>query len=142
MSLDMVGQLNWLAVIVGAAIYFVLGAVWYAPPVLGRAWQRSIGWDPEATPPQMRITTYAIPAVAYLVMGVATAMLAAATGSDSVESGLILGLVVGIGLALARTAVDATFTPNLPQPWVWFAITGSYHLVGLIIVAVVVSVWV
>jgi uncharacterized membrane protein YeaQ/YmgE (transglycosylase-associated protein family) len=90
----------------------------------------------------MRITTYAIPLLAYLVMAVATGMLAAATGSNTLESGIVLGLVVGIGYAFARTAVDATFTPNLPQPWVWFAITGTYHLVGLIIVAVVVSVWV
>lgn len=142
MDLDIIGQLNWLAVVVGASIYFVLGALWYAPPVFGRAWQRSIGWDPEATPPQVRITTYAIPAVAYLVMAVAVGMLAAATGSDTLESGLVLGLVVGVGFALARTAVDATFNPNLPQPWVWFAITGLYHVVGLVIVAVVVSVWV
>ncbi|MGH2488253.1 MAG: DUF1761 domain-containing protein [Candidatus Limnocylindria bacterium] len=142
MSVDMLGQLNWLAIIVGAAIYFVLGAVWYAPPVLGRAWQRSIGWDPSTTPPQMRIATYLIPAIAYLVTAVAVAMLAAATGSDTLESGLVLGLVLGVGFALARTAVDATFTPNLPQPWVWFAITGLYHLVGVIIVAVVVSVWI
>ena len=104
-------------------------------------WQRSIGWDPDATPPQMRITTYAIPAVAYLVMAAATGMLAEATGSDSLESGLILGLVVGIGFALARTAVDATFTPNLPQPMTWFVITGLYHLVGVVIVAALVSVW-
>lgn len=142
MDLAIIGQLNWLAVIVGAAIYFVLGALWYAPPVFGRAWQRSIGWDPAATPPQMRIATYAIPAIAYLVTAVAVGMLAAATGSNTLESGLVLGLVVGVGFALARTAVDATFTPNLPQPWVWFLITGLYHLVGLVIVAVVVSVWV
>jgi len=142
MSLDMIGQLNWLAVIVGAVIYFVLGAIWYAPPLLGRAWQRSIGWDPEATPPQIKITTYAIPAVAYLVMAVATGMLAAATGSDSLESGLMLGLVIGVGYALARTAVDATFAPNIPQPWTLVAITGTYHLLGAVIMAVVVSVWV
>ena len=142
MDLGVIGQLNWLAVIVGAAIYFVLGALWYAPPVFGHAWQRSIGWDPGATPPQMRIAAYAIPAAAYLVMAVAVGMLAAATGSDSLESGLVLGLVVGVGFALARTAVDATFTPNLPSPWVWFLITGLYHLVGLVIVAVLVSVWV
>ena len=142
MSVDMLGQLNWLAVIVGAVIYFVLGAVWYAPPIFGRAWQRSIGWDPGATPPQMRIATYAIPAVAYLVMAAVLGMLAAATGSDNLESGLVLGLVIGIGFALARTAVDATFTPNLPQPVTWFAITGLYHLVGLVIIAVLVSVWV
>lgn len=142
MTLDMIGQLNWLAVIVGAAIYFVLGALWYAPPVFGRAWQRSIGWDPGATPPEMRIATYVIPAVAYFVMAVAVGMLAAAAGSDTLESGLVLGLVVGVGFALARTAVDATFTPKLPQPLVWFWITGLYHVVGLVIVAVLVSVWV
>jgi len=46
MSLDVIGNLNWLAVIVGGVIYFALGAVWYSPVLLGRQWQRSIGWDP------------------------------------------------------------------------------------------------
>jgi hypothetical protein len=46
MSLEMIGQLNWLAVLAGAIIYYVLGAILYAPPVLGTAWQRSIGWLP------------------------------------------------------------------------------------------------
>jgi hypothetical protein len=27
------------------------------------------------------------------------------------------------------------------QPWTWFAITGAYHLLGLLIVAVLVSAW-
>lgn len=141
MSLDMLGQLNWLAVVVAALIYFVLGAVWYAPPVFGRIWQRSIGWDPEATPPQMQVTAYLIPLIAYLVMAVATAMLAAATGSSDLNGGLTLGLVVGIGYALARTAVDAAFDPHKPQRWVWFAVAGGYHLVGIVLVAVLVSVW-
>jgi hypothetical protein len=37
--------------------------------------------------------------------------------------------------------VDATFDPNKPEPWVWFAINGGYHAVGLIIVAMIVSAW-
>jgi hypothetical protein len=52
-----------------------------------------------------------------------------------------VGLVVGIGLALMHTLVDATFDPNKPQPWLWFWINGAYHAVGLFIVAVIVSVW-
>jgi hypothetical protein len=140
-NFDALGQLNWLAVIVGALIYFVLGALWYSPMVLGRQWQRSIGWDPERTPPQMSPTTYVVPGLAYLVMAIAVGLLAAATGTDTAAEGVILGLVLGIGLSLMHTLVDATFDPNKPQPWTWFAINGTYHALGLLIVAVIVAVW-
>lgn len=140
MSFDL-SAINWLAVIVGAAIYFVLGALWYAPFLFGRAWQRSIGWDPTQQPPEMRPATYAVPAVAYLVMAVATALLANAIGADDFGDGILLGLVLGIGLATMHTLVDATFDPNKPQPWTWFAINASYHALGILIVAVLVSIW-
>ena len=141
MSFEAVGELNWLAVVVGALIYFALGALWYAPAFLGRRWQRSIGWDPERTPPQMSAATYAVPLVAYLVMAAAVGLLAAATGTDTIAEGIVLGLVLGIGLSLMHTLVDATFDPNKPEPWTWFAINGTYHTLGLLIVAIVVAVW-
>ncbi len=51
-SLDVLGDLNWLAVIVAAIAYFVLGAIWYAPPVLGNAWMRAGGVEmPEGERP-------------------------------------------------------------------------------------------
>ena len=142
MTFDVLGQLNWLAVFVGAVIYFVLGALWYSPMLFGRPWQRSIGWDPERTPPEMNPASYIVPFLAYVVMAIAVGMLAKATGTDDLTEGLILGLVVGVGLSLAHTLVDATFDPNKPEPWTWFAINGAYHTIGLIIVAVIVSVWV
>jgi hypothetical protein len=135
------GQLNWLAVIVGAVVYFALGALWYSPVLFGRAWQRSIGWDESRTPPQQSAMTYVAPLIAYVVMAIAVGMLAAATGSDTLTDGLILGLVIGVGLSLAHTFVDASFDPNKPEPWTWFAINGVYHTLGLIIVAVIVAVW-
>lgn len=141
MSFDGIGELNWLAVVVGAVIYFALGALWYSPVLFGRRWQRSIGWDAEQRPPEMQVTTYVVPLVAMLVMAVAVGLLAAAIGTDDFADGLVLGLVLGIGLSLMHTLVDATFDPNKPEPWVWFAINGSYHALGLIIVAVLVSVW-
>ena len=141
MSFEFISELNWLAVIVGALIYFALGALWYAPAFLGRRWQRSIGWDPEQTPPEMKIATYAVPLLAYIVMAIAVGLVAAATGTDTLGEGIILGLVLGVGLSLMHTLVDATFDPNKPQPWTWFAINGSYHALGILIVAVIVAVW-
>jgi hypothetical protein len=49
--------------------------------------------------------------------------------------------VVGVGFAAMHSVVDATFDPNRPEPWTWFAITASYNLIGLMIVAVLVSIW-
>jgi hypothetical protein len=40
MSFDVLGDLNWLAVIVATVAYFALGAIWYAPAVFGNLWMR------------------------------------------------------------------------------------------------------
>jgi MFS superfamily sulfate permease-like transporter len=141
MSFSVLSQLNWLAVVVGTIIYFAIGAVWFTPMAFGRPWQRSIGWDPDKRPPQMSPVYYAAPAVAIFVMAIAVGMLAAATGSDTFGEGITLGFIAGVGFGLAITAIEAIFDPNKPQPWTWFAITGAYHLLGILALAVVVSVW-
>lgn len=141
MSFDVIAALNWLAVIAGGLAYFVLGALWYSPALFGTRWQKAIGWDPSQAPPQMSVATYAVPAVAYTIIAVAIAMLARATGSDDVGTGIVLGLVVGIGISVMHTLGDAVFDPNKPEPWTWFAITAGYHAIGQLIVAVLVSAW-
>ena len=133
--------INWLAVLVGAAIYFVLGALWFSPVLFAKPWQRSIGWDPAATPPAMNPMFYVVPALSYLVISTAVAMLASATATDTFGEGVVLGLVIGVGLAAMHTLGDAVFDPNKPQPYTWFAITAAYHLLGILVVAVLVSVW-
>jgi hypothetical protein len=45
MSFDVLGDLNWLVVLVAAVAYFVLGALWYAPPVFGKVWAAAGGFD-------------------------------------------------------------------------------------------------
>jgi MFS superfamily sulfate permease-like transporter len=140
MTLDL-GTVNWLAVVVGAAIYFILGAVWYSPVLFAKPWQAAIGWDESRAQPQNNPLTYVVPAVLYLIAGVATALLAAATGTDTLTEGVVLGLVTGIGYALAMVGVEATFDPNKPKPITWFGITTAYHLIGFVILAVVIAIW-
>ena len=140
MTLDF-GALNWLAVIVGAAIYFALGALWYSPPLFARPWQAAIGWDESRPQPQTNPVTYVVPALLYLIAAIATGLIAAATGTDTLTEGITLGLVTGLGFALPMTGVEATFDPNKPKPMTWFAITVAYHLIGFLILAVVIAIW-
>jgi hypothetical protein len=140
MTLD-IGSVNWLAVIVAAAIYFVLGALWYSPPLFARPWQAAIGWDESRAQPQTNPITYVVPAVLYLIASVATALLAAATDTDTLSEGIVLGLITGVGYAVPMVGVEATFDPNKPKPLTWFVITAAYHLIGFLILAVVVALW-
>jgi len=140
MTLDF-GSINWLAAIVGTVIYFALGAVWYSPMLFARPWMAAIGWDEDRPQPGTNPVTYVVPAILYLVAAVAMAILAAATGTDTLSEGVVLGLITGLGFALPMVGVEATFDPNKPKPLTWFGITVAYHLIGFVILAVVIAIW-
>ncbi|MBA2685130.1 MAG: DUF1761 family protein [Gemmatimonadaceae bacterium] len=42
--------LNVWAVLVAAVVAFVLGALWYSPPVFGKLWQKANGFGPGEPP--------------------------------------------------------------------------------------------
>ena len=138
MSFDVLADLNWLAVIVATIAYFALGGIWYAPAVFGNLWMRSGGI---VTPEQTQASFYVIPFLTCLLATIAAGMLAAATGSDTIGEGIVLGLVTGVGIAFSALFVTGFFDPQKPQAMAWVAVVGGYHAVGLLIVSIVLSGW-
>lgn len=139
MTLD-VGGINWLAVIASTVIYFALGAVMFAPfTPLGRAWVAASGYESPTSGVSATNTFYVAPAITSFVSVVATALLARATGTDTVGEGVVLGLVVGIGYATVILLNTAAFEFAKPNRWVWGAIDASYHALGLLIAAVILA---
>lgn len=137
MSLDVLADVNWLAVLVAAVAWFVLGAVWYIPPVMGGRWQRAGGIEvPEDASPRPII--FVLTLVAYVVAAAVTAMLAVATDTSSAGEGAVLGLVVGVGYALTAAAVTAIYDTK-PDPFAWFWINGVFNVVGLTVVGLVIG---
>lgn len=142
MSFDTLGDLNWLAVVVAAVVYYGLGALWYSRSVLGNIWMASIGWDPDPEEgPQMNAAAMILPIFAFLVAAIALGMLAAASGTDTLGEGIVLGLVAGVGVAAAITLVTAVYDPISPKPMTWFWVTGGYHLVGILIASAIIGAW-
>lgn len=141
MTFDVLSDVNWLAVLVAALAYFAIGAAWYSPPLFGKAWAEAGGLptpDPGSRPSP---AIYVTPLIGSLLSSVALAMLAKATGSDTLQRGIVLGLVAAVGFAVSITFVIAQFESEKPRPMVWGAITGGYHAVGILVAAIIVASW-
>jgi uncharacterized membrane protein len=140
-TFDALSDLNWLAVLVAALAYFAIGALWYAPPVFGKMWMAAGGMAmPEAgTRPSPAI--YLTPLAGSVLSAIALGMLAKATGTETLQQGIALGLVVAIGFAVSITFVTAQFESEKQKPMVWAAVTAGYHAVGILVAAIIVASW-
>ncbi|HEX8099473.1 MAG TPA: DUF1761 domain-containing protein [Actinomycetota bacterium] len=140
MSFSVLGDLNWLAVIVATLVYFAVGALWFSEVAFAKPWRRSLGIQaPPGQRPSMGILV--APLVQAFVSVIAVAMLAKATGTDTIGEALVLWIVSGVAIAGALIAVTAVFETTKPDRTAWALIAGGYHLVGLLIATVIVSVW-
>jgi hypothetical protein len=139
MSFDL-DAINWVAVVIGTLIYFALGAVWFAPVTpIGKAWMKAAAYESPTSGTQSTNVFYVIPLVTCLVMVVALALLAGAIGVATLNDGIVLGLVVGIGFAVPLLLTTAAFEFKKPQQWTWGLIDGSYHAVGLTIAGAIIG---
>ena len=100
--------LPWLAVVVAAAAYFVLGGVWYG--VLGNAWLAALGKrmeDMNAKDPK----PYLMAAVGAFVNAAALAwVIQAIPTCETAVQAAALGTFVGVGVVLAAAAKHYAFS--------------------------------
>lgn len=131
---DVVGEFNWLAIILATLAYYILGAVWFTP-LFGKAWDKSIGYErsnKEKWPPIYYIT----PLVSSFVVTLATSFLIHALSIQSLTNAVALGVIAGLGYA-ASISVNNAVTPKVPYPLRHGSITGAYHVIGIIVVSVI-----
>ncbi|WP_157555311.1 DUF1761 domain-containing protein [Nocardia crassostreae] len=140
MSLSVLGDLNWFAVIVATLAYFMLGAVWYAEFAFGKAWQKAMGWDGNS-PEGGGATMYLAPLVTCFVATLATAMIAECTGTDTFGEAIVLAVVVGLGLCAAVLIVTGYFDATKPSAVTAVGVSAGYHFVGLLIASIILALW-
>jgi hypothetical protein len=141
MTFDVLTDLNWLAVLVAAVAYFVLGALCYAPPIFGKVWAAARGFDLQERGSGPGAAIYLTPLVGSVLSAIALGMIAGASDTDTFLEGIVLGLVVAIGFALSISFVTAQFETQKPKPMVWGAVNGGYHVVGNLVAAVIIASW-
>ena len=131
---DVLTAINWLSVLVAFVAYFLLGPLWYLF-LFPRQYRVSLGRKPDE--PQNPDPLYIVgPAVCALVITLASAVLFYALNVTSYGNAVGLAALVGIGYLVANT-VNVAINPNIPRPFLYGSITGSYHLLGMVLVNLV-----
>ena len=125
-------DLSWSGIVVAAAASFIVGGLWFTV-FLGKAYSAALGraHDPAAKPALPMILG---PAVWSLITAFVTVVLMASLGTETVTGALVLGLFIGLGY-LAATTINTGINPNIPNPLLYGVISGSYHLVAGVIIA-------
>lgn len=139
MNTEIFSLVNWLAVLVAAVAYFMLGALWYSKSLFGSKWAKAVGMDMNDPNKgkgmgKMMAGTF----VLILVTCIGIALLVNRIDLVSVASGLKLGLITG--LCFATTAVSISFIYE-SRPTALYLIDCGYHLAGHLIAAIILVLW-
>lgn len=129
----LLGNLNWLAVLIATVAYFAIGFLWYTV-LFGKAWIRLMGKTREelGSPGPRYAVTVAAELVSAVVLGVLIGMLRRA-GPVGALDGALLGLLIGAIVATSY-AIESIFAGRSPA---LYLVNVGYHVVALIVMGAI-----
>jgi len=131
---------NYLAVVVAAAVSFVLGMIWHGP-LFGKAWAASRGITPEqmATGKKGMARQALAIFICLLVVAWALAVIANYVHLVTVMQGIKLGVVCWIGFSVTTSLVDYIMTTGRKSAALYIDV-GSW-LITFVVSGIIVSYW-
>ncbi|MCW7456853.1 DUF1761 domain-containing protein [Leptospira bourretii] len=126
--LQILFNLNWIAIGLAFLVYFFLGYVWFTV-LFAKPYRISLGKENETTEPLTPIFIIG-PGICTLFNLVTTAVLFSALQINQMADALQWGSFIGIGYLAANT-FNIAINPNIPKPILYGIISSAYHLVGI-----------
>jgi hypothetical protein len=128
---------NYLAILVAALSNFILGGIWYAPPVFGNAWMRENGFTAESLARAGGMAR--IFGGAFVLALIMAFNLAAFIGPKaSLSFGLFAGAAAGFGWVALAFGVTYLFERKSLR---LFFINAGYHAVAFTIMGAILGAW-
>jgi hypothetical protein len=128
---------NYIAVVVAAVVYWLLGAVWYGF-LFSKAWMDLEHLSPERAASMNLVLTYLITFVLNLVIAFVLAQICAWRNANTAARGAALGILIWIGFIGPVTYTTYMYEA---RPVQLFAINQFYSLVGLALMGAILGAW-
>jgi hypothetical protein len=128
--------LNVWAILVAAIVAFVLGALWYSPPLFGKAWQRANRFgagEPEKAGASGMLTAFLLT----LVMSANLAMFLN-DSKTTLAWGATAGFLAGFGWVAMGLGIISIFER---KPWSYVLVNGGFLTVALVVMGAILGGW-
>ena len=93
---EITANVNWIAVIIGAIVAFILGWLWYSPKLFGAKWAEGVGLSLEDTSKPC--------ATAMITQAIATLFLSWVVGITAAHNALLTIILITITIVLLMIA--------------------------------------
>lgn len=137
--------INWLAVVVSAVAFFVLGGLWYGP-LFGKKWQSAVGISDEELKQASMGKLFGTAFIFSFIISAGMAMfffgIPGEAGAEVVKMTVLDGVMYG-----GMTSVFFLF-PSISMNYLFARKSGSlmaidslYHVIAYIVVGVILTAW-
>ena len=132
------GTVNFLSIVVAAAAYMALGALWYSPVLFGNAWMKGIGKTKEQLTAGSSPVSYLLAYILSFIAAYGIARIMVWTGRNTVADGVVIGLLVGVCFVLAAMGINDLFEG---RPKGLTVMNILYHIAGFILIGIIIGAW-
>lgn len=135
---NILGEINYLAVLAATFIAMILGALWYSPLLFGTKWMKVMGFTEEQLKKEGSAKEMMISVVTSFIEAVVLASLVLMTGTKTLFQGIHLGAMIGIGFIAMVTLSNAMFNRTPIKVWL---IGSGYRILYFMINGALLAVW-
>lgn len=131
-------HVNYIAILVVGVFSFILGAVWYSPPLFAKQWMNAIGKTEEELKSGASAMTYVITFVVWIVAIYVLAVFVHYSGASTFGYGMLAGFLCWFGFFASLSLMMSLFEQKPKQLWL---INAGYILVALLISGGILAIW-
>ena len=130
-------DINLVAVLVSAAVMFLIGSVWYSPMLFAKPWQ-ALTKLKEKDLRQNMASSYVGAFLSFLIIAYALAYFVGQLGAESAMEGAVVAGLVAFGFAVPLTLSNALMHNTRKKLW---SINTGYAIVGLLVMGAILGAW-
>ena len=131
-----VSMYNWIAIVVAGLTAWIIGGIWFAPPVFGRRWMKALGLTQTGNPAPGFVAALVIAIIGAIFLRWVIGIANATTAVDGVE----VALIIWFAFILLPSAPSLLFAKTAGAGTA-FGITQAQHAVAMIAMGIVLTVW-
>lgn len=136
MDFSFVQNINFLAVLVAAVAYWILGALWYSPLLFSKPWARYVNFQEEWRNNMMMSMILSF--IGFFITCFTVAVLVSHLVYPDLVRSIKIAVIAGIGLTAVPIWINSLYSK---RPIGLFLIDAGYHFLGIVIAAIIISLW-